>query len=191
MRFFAWSAPIFHRVLDRRWTADDVSAIAVRLRPYVPPGGVLLDVGGGTGALASHLAGALHAQVAILDPTPEMLAYVPDHPALRATVGAAERMPYVDNAFDAVLVSDAFHHFRDQDRAVREIVRVVRPGGGVLMLELDPTGWMRAVVLAERLLGEPATFFEPGRMCAFLAARGLHGECRAERGASYSFLGTV
>jgi demethylmenaquinone methyltransferase/2-methoxy-6-polyprenyl-1,4-benzoquinol methylase len=133
----------------------------------------------------------LHAQVAILDPTPEMLAHVPDHPALRATVGAAERMPYVDNAFDAVLVSDAFHHFRDQDHAVREIVRVVRPGGGVLMLELDPTGWMRAVVLAERLLGEPATFFEPGRLCAFLAARGLHGECRAERGASYSFLGTV
>lgn len=191
MRFFAWSAPIFHRVLDRRWTADDVSAIAARLRPYVPPGGELLDVGGGTGALASRLAGALHAQVAVLDPTPEMLAYVPDHPALHATLGAAESMPYADDAFDAVLVSDAFHHFHDQDRAVSEIVRVVRPGGGVLMLELDPSGWMRALVLAERLLGEPASFFEPAHLCTFLAARGLGGECRTERGVSYSFLGTV
>ena len=191
MSFFAWSAPIFHRMLDRRWTGDDVSAIAARLRPHVPPGGALLDVGGGTGALASRLAGALHAQVTILDPTPEMLAYVPDHPALRATAGTAENMPYRDGAFDAALISDAFHHFRDQDRAVREIVRVVRPGGGVLMLELDPTGLMRALVLAERLLGEPATFFKPDRLCTFLAARRLNGECRAERGASYSFLGTV
>ncbi len=191
MGFFAWSAPIFHRVLDRRWTATDVSAIAARLRPYVPPGGALLDVGGGTGALASRLAGALHARVAILDPTPEMLAYVPDHPALHAALGTAECMPYDDDRFDAVLVSDAFHHFRDQDRAVSEIVRVVRPGGGVLMLELDPTGWMKALVLAERLLGEPASFFEPAHLCAFLAARGLDGECHAERGVSYSFLGTV
>ena len=163
MSFFAWSAPIFHRVLDRRWAGDDVSAIAARLRPYVPPGGALLDVGGGTGALASRLAGALHAQVAVLDPTPEMLAYVPAHPALEATLGVAENMPYRDGAFDAVLISDAFHHFRDQDRAVREIVRVVRPGGGV----------------------------KPDRLCTFLAARRLNGECRAERGASYSFLGTV
>ena len=129
--------------------------------------------------------------MAILDPAPEMLAYVPEHPALRATVGVAESMPYSDNVFDAVLVSDAFHHFRDQDRAVREMVRVVRSGGGVLMLELDPSGWMRVPVLVERLLGEPAAFFEPARLCAFLAARGLHGECRAERGVSYSFLGTV
>jgi len=191
MRFFAWSAPIFHRVCDRRWAADDVSAIAARLHPYVPPGGALLDVGGGTGALASRLAGALHAHVTVLDPTPEMLAYVPDHPALRATMGAAESMPYGDDSFDAVLVSDAFHHVRDQDRAVREMVRVVRPGGGVLMLELDPRGWMRALVLAERLVGEPATFFEPEHLCTFLAARGLRGECRGERGVSYSFLGTV
>ena len=191
MRFFAWSAPIFHRVLDRRWTAADVSAIAARLEPYVPPGGALLDVGGGTGALASRLAGALHAQVTILDPSPEMLAYVPDHPALRATAGAAESMPYSDDSFDAVLVSDAFHHFRDQDRAVREMARVVRPGGGVLMLELDPRGWTSALVLAERLVGEPATFFEPEHLCTFLAARGLLGECRGEGGSSYSFLGTV
>lgn len=191
MRFFAWSAPLFHRVLDLRWTGDNTAAVAARLRPYVRPRGTLLDVGGGTGALAIRLAGALHARVSILDPTPEMLDYVPAHPALEATLGVAENMPYADHVFDAVLVSDAFHHFRDQDGAVREILRVVRPGGGVLMLELDPRGWMKGLVLAERLLGEPGNFFEPAHLCAYLAERRLDGECHAERGVSYSFLGTV
>jgi SAM-dependent methyltransferase len=192
MGFFTWSAPLFHHVLDPRWTGDDTAALAARLRPFVPPGrGELLDLGGGTGALAARLAGALHARVTVLDPTPEMLAYVPAHRALTPVLGSAEAMPFGDAAFDALLVSDAFHHFGDQDRAVREMVRVVRPGGGVLMLELDPRGWMRSLVWVEMLLGEPGTFFAPDDLCAYLARRGLHGECRAERGIGYSFLGTV
>lgn len=59
------------------------------------------------------------------------------------------------------------------------------------MLELDPSGWMRVLVVAEWLLCGPATFFEPAHLCTFLAARRLCGECNAERGVSYGFLGTV
>ncbi len=101
-------------------------------------------------------------------------------------------MPFEDSEFDALIVSDAFHHFRDQPGAVAEFARVVRAGGLVLVLELDPTGIaMRLIVLGEKLLGEPGAFFTPDAMCAFMAAHGIEGECARLRNADYRFLGTV
>jgi ubiquinone/menaquinone biosynthesis C-methylase UbiE len=191
MNLFRWAAPVYHLLVDPRRSGEDAAVIAARLRQYVPPGGHLLDVGGGTGAIAARLAGSLHARVTVLDASPDMLAHVPRHSALAAVRGAAEHMPFPDGAFDAALVSDAFHHFRDQDTAAREIARVVRPGGGVLILEMDPRGWTRLVVVGEHLLGEPGGFLSPLELRTFLAQRGIDGEWRAEAGASYSILGTV
>lgn len=158
----------------------------------VQPGGRLLDVGGGAGQLAVLLAEHLHAAVTVLDPTPEMLAHVPAHGQVTAVEGVAEKMPFEDSAFDAVVVSDAFHHFRDQRGAVREFNRVVRPEGAVLVLELDPSGiWMRALVVVEKLLGEPGAFFTPEQMCAFMAEHGISGHCDRRGGANYVFTGRV
>ncbi|MHB0979074.1 MAG: class I SAM-dependent methyltransferase [Thermoleophilia bacterium] len=191
MGFFNWSAPLFHRFLDDRWSAEDVATLAGLLRAWVPEGGSLLDLGGGTGGLAARLAGALHAEVTILDPTPEMLARVPAHPALTVRLGVAEAAPFPDGSFDAVLVSDAFHHFRDLDRSVAEMVRVTRPGGGLLILEIDPSGWRRLIVLVERLVGEPANFFTRDAFCAFMAGRGVQGRCFDHDSMSYLFAGEV
>lgn len=191
MSLFRWAAPVYHHLVDPRRARDDATVIAARLRPFVQLGGAVLDLGGGTGALAARLAGALHARVTVLDPSPHMLAHVPRHPALSAVSGTAESMPFADDTFDAALVSDAFHHFRDQDAATRELARVVRPGGGVLILEFSPMGWMRLVVAVERLVGEPGGFFTPLDLHAFLAERGIEGEWRTEAGASYSMLGIV
>lgn len=190
MAFFEWAAPVFARFGDR-WTDEDAGEIAGWLRPYVPPGGLLLDLGGGTGALAAHLADALSCRVTVLDATPQMLTYLPERDDVTGIVGRAEAMPFPDHSFDAVVVSDAFHHFRDQDAAVREMQRVVRRAGGVLVLELDPSGWMRLTVWGERALGEPGAFFTPKALCAHMAERGIDGECEPQRGVSYRFLGTV
>lgn len=187
MGFFNWSAPVFHHLLDRRWRAQDIETLAGLLKPHVAPGGRLLDLGGGTGGLALRMITALDAEVTILDPTAEMLARVPRHPSLHTVMGTAERIPFADGEFDAVLVSDAFHHFRDLDSAVAEIERVVRPGGGVVVLEIDPGGWRRAIVVFERLVGEPAHFFERQDFCAFMAARGLPGRCFAHDSLSYLY----
>lgn len=191
MAFFDWAAPLFHRFLDARWTAEDIEILAGHLRPAVPAGGSLLDLGGGTGGLATRMAGALAARITIVDPAPQMLARVPAHPALTARLGAAEAVPFPDGVFDAVLVSDAFHHFRDLDRAVGEMVRVTRPGGTILILEIDPAGWRRLIVAFERLVGEPAHFFAPEALCAFMGARGVQGRSVAYNATSYLFIGRV
>ncbi len=191
MRFFGWSAHLFGRFGDR-WTDETVADIAGQLRPFVEPGGAILDLGGGTGALAARLATVMKAKVTILDPTPEMLAYVPDHAGVTAQVGSAEEMPFSEGEFDACVVSDAFHHFRDQNGAVREMKRVVRPGGGIVILELDPTRiFMRLLVLAERLVGEPASFFKPHALAVYMSQRGVAGHSEHTQGSSYRFVGSV
>jgi len=190
--FFNWAAPIIRRYGDR-FTTDDAARIASWLRPSVPTHtGTVLDVGGGAGQLALLLAGELTAHLTVLDPTPQMLDHVPAAERVRAVNGTAEAMPFPDDSFDALLVTDAFHHFRDQAGAVREFARVVRPGGRVLVLELDPSGVaMRLIAFGEKLLGEPAAFMTPDQMCAFMRENGIVGECATEQGTSYRFLGVV
>ena len=191
MGLFNWAAPIFGHFADR-WTSEDIELIAGWLRPHIGHGGELLDVGGGTGALASKLGDALGVRATVLDPTPQMLRYAPESDALRTVLGSAESMPFGTDRFDALVVTDAFHHFRDQDSAVREFARVVRPGGCVLILDLDPRGFfMGLIVIGEKLLGEPAGFFTPDGLCDYLASRGIRGECTPGRGPSYRYLGVV
>lgn len=191
MGFFNWAAPLVRRYGDR-FTAEDAGLIASWLRPAVTPGGHVLDVGGGAGQLAELLAEALDAHVTVLDPTPEMVAHVPDGERLSAVQGTAEEMPLHDGEFDAIVVTDAFHHFRDQVAAVAEFRRVVRDGGFVLVLDLDPRPLtMRLIRFGERVLGEPGAFMTPERMCAFMAEHGIDGECQPLSAAGYRFLGTV
>lgn len=192
MGLFNWSAPLFRRFGDR-WDDESISRYRDWLRPCVPPHGRLLDLGGGTGALARHLADALGALVTVVDPTPEMVASMEPHPRVKAILGTAECIPFDRHTFDGVIVSDAFHHFRDQAGAAREISRVVKPGGCVLVLEFDRMGWMRFVVWGEQLLGEPGHFFTPEEACAFFARFGIEGECVREAHAhhKYYFLGTT
>ena len=191
MGFFNWAAPLVRRFGDR-FTTDDAGEIAGWLRPAVAPGGHVLDVGGGAGQLAALLTEALDARVTVLDPTAEMVAHVPASERIVGVQGTAEAMPLPDDGFDAIVVTDAFHHFRDQNAAVAEFARVVRDDGLVLVLDLDPRPIaMRLVRLGEMLLGEPGAFMTPEQMCAFMAERGINGECEPLRKADYRFLGTI
>lgn len=188
--FFNWSAPLIDR-FGQRWTAEDVVEIAEALRPHLNQGGPTLDLGGGSGGLAVRLAAMTGHPVTVLDPTPELLVRLPDHEGVVGVQGVGQAMPFADNEFDAIVVTDAFHHFPEQDAAAREMRRVVRCGGAVLVLEIDPSGWMRALVWGEKLLGEPGAFMTPTEMCAFMSAHGIDGECERTKGAGYRFLGTV
>jgi len=191
MGFFNWAAPAFDRLADR-WSPDDIDTIAGWLKPFVKPGGHVIDIGGGTGALAVKLAEALDARVTVLDPAPEMMRYVPDHGSVTTLLGTAEDMPIDTDAADAVIVSDAFHHFRDQRGAADEMARVVHSGGGIVILELEPRGIiMRTIVVIEKLLGEPGSFFTIDEMCEFFHDHDIDGTCEKMSGVSYRFTGTV
>jgi len=88
----------------------------------------ILELGAGTGKLTEILV-ALGHDVFATDPDDAMLdilsAKLPD---VRATSGTAEQIPAGDGLYDVVVAAQAYHWF-DLDKALPEIVRVLRPGG--------------------------------------------------------------
>ena len=100
----------------------------------------LLDVGTGAGHTAFAFA-PLVAEVEALDLTQEMLDQVERGARERGLsnihcqLGDAEDLPYPDDAFDVVTSRLCAHHFQDVPSFVREVARVLRPNGTLLLMD--------------------------------------------------------
>jgi demethylmenaquinone methyltransferase/2-methoxy-6-polyprenyl-1,4-benzoquinol methylase len=104
----------------------------------VSRGSRALDVATGTGDLAIELA-SRGAEVVGSDFSEGMLARAREKaPEIRWEQGNALALPYEDDAFDASTVGFGARNFSDLERGLREMVRVVRPGGRVVVLEITP-----------------------------------------------------
>lgn len=90
----------------------------------------VLDVAGGTGALAAALAGRV-ADVTVSDVSEAMLEYVPG--PVRTVVARAEQLPFEDGSFDLVLCIRALHHIDSPTRALDEMARVLGAGGRIVI----------------------------------------------------------
>jgi demethylmenaquinone methyltransferase/2-methoxy-6-polyprenyl-1,4-benzoquinol methylase len=103
------------------------------------PGNRALDVATGTGDLAIELARrvAPGGEVIGSDFSEGMLQRARSKaPELRFEWGDALQLPYEDDRFDAATVGFGARNFSDLERGVREMARVVRPGGKVVILEI-------------------------------------------------------
>jgi Methylase involved in ubiquinone/menaquinone biosynthesis len=88
----------------------------------------LLDVGCGTGATLTHL--ARFGDVVGVDVEPRALAFCRERGVRgELALATAEALPFPDGAFDAAVALDVLEHLRDDAAAVREIARVLKPGG--------------------------------------------------------------
>lgn len=94
-----------------------------------------LDVGCGPGA-ALELAAATGAQVAGVDPSPSMVSRASKRvPTADVRVGSAEELPFPDDHCTVVANVASFHHWADRDAGLREILRVLAPGGRLHIME--------------------------------------------------------
>jgi demethylmenaquinone methyltransferase / 2-methoxy-6-polyprenyl-1,4-benzoquinol methylase len=111
----------------------------------IPPDSLVLDIAAGTGSISRTLARAGYRVVA-LDQSAEMLAAGEfPGPAVRAT---AERLPFGDGSFDAVTFGYLLRYVDDVSGLLDEVVRVLRPGGLVGMLEFGRPRGMTGVLWA-------------------------------------------
>lgn len=100
-----------------------------------------LDVGCGAGHLGFAMA-PLVAQVTVCDPAPAMLATASRAARergidnLEAVLASAASLPFADASFDLVASRYSAHHWLDVPAALREMRRVVRPGGHLLIIDV-------------------------------------------------------
>ena len=124
--------------MHRLWKRFTVAQSGLR------PGQRVLDVAGGTADLARQFARRVGAggEVVLTDINPAMLARGRDR-MLDAGITApavlcdAERLPFPDRHFDCVSVAFGLRNMTHKDRALAEMVRVLRPGGRLLVLEFS------------------------------------------------------
>ena len=130
-----------------------------------PPGDGL-DVGCGTGMLASRLTGEGYAMTGV-DPSAGMLEIMRRrHPDVTAVQASGTELPFADGSFDLVLTVAALHHIADAGavrRTLEEMVRVARPGGRVLVWDHNPRNpyWGRLMARVPQDTGEERLIPEP------------------------------
>ncbi len=174
-----------------RYAASDYHAagpdLAAMVEAASPRGDErVLDVGSGAGHTALAFAPRVR-EVVDLDLTQAMLDEAQRLAAargvgnLRLEQGDAMALPYTDASFDLVTCRQCAHHFERPDLALREVARVLRPGGRLVLVDSvapeDPA--QDTFLNAIELLRDPSHVRDQpvSRWMDLLEAAGLAGEC--------------
>lgn len=102
------------------------------LRRYLPGGGMVVDVGGGTGYNAEYLSLPRESYVCV-DLSAEGLRYVAERRRGQGIIADACALPFRSQSIEAILCSWSLEHFADPGAVLEEMCRVLSPGGRILI----------------------------------------------------------
>lgn len=152
----------------------------------IPQGtGVLVDVACGGGLLAPHVTGYRHVGVDI----GEQATRIARQHGVETVRGDVLSLPLRDSTADVVVAGEVFEHVRDLDGMVREIARVLKPGGTLVCDTLADTAIAKFVMVdvAERLpfvpkgIHDKALFVDPRRLQRICRDHGIDLKVRGLR----------
>ncbi|HEY9152020.1 MAG TPA: methyltransferase domain-containing protein [Anaerolineales bacterium] len=156
---FNFLAPFYDQVIQ--FTSLDKMLQILDL----PHAGILLDAGGGTGRVASALRPHV-GSVIVADVSWGMLSQARQK-NLVTTSTETEHLPFTNNSFDRVLMVDALHHVVNQAETIRELYRVLKPGGRLVIEEPDlRTFAVKMIAVAEKLALMRSHFLDPSEIAA-------------------------
>ncbi len=145
-RWSSLSARLVHAPFARKIVAS-VGPLAA--------GSTIVDLGTGPGMLAVELHKLCpHAKIIGVDPSDDMLKIARANAAkagmadYEGRLGAAEKIPVDSDSADLVISQSSFHEWEDQRRGLAEILRVLRPGGSLVLKDYDRawlSGWKRTL----------------------------------------------
>lgn len=131
-RVYDWAMwPLEHLLYDRR-----------RHAVFGSLHGCVLEIGAGTGAnLAAYNAAACITALEIEPLAAQTAQARATHDHVRVVVGDGQQLPFADRSFDCVTTALVFCSLPDPSAALREIRRVLRPGGRLVQLEHTATNY--------------------------------------------------
>ena len=153
---FDFLAPVFSRV--------SYSSLGTMLeQAALPIIGRVLDAGGGTGRVSSAI--REHAgEVIVADPSLGMLRQA-DRSHLKLACSNSESLPFPDESFERVIMVDALHHVIEQGQTAREMYRVLKSGGRIVIEEPDIRKFgVKLIAVAEKLLLMRSHFLSPQKI---------------------------
>jgi 2-polyprenyl-6-hydroxyphenyl methylase/3-demethylubiquinone-9 3-methyltransferase len=128
------------------------------------PGAMLLDIGCGGGVLAPHIADKGYRHVGV-DVSATAAATARGR-GIRVVRADAARLPVADEVADVVVAGELLEHVTDLDGVLAEAVRVLRPGGPLVIDTIANTWWGRlsTITVGERIPAGPPPRLHDGRL---------------------------
>jgi len=142
------------------WFRSKGTLVSAAIRQYVPEDrrdGYLADVGAGAGGVTALLGWPSRRLVAV-DGSETLARSARERHAVLAAVGRGERLPFREGSVAIVTLLDVIEHLQEQDRTLREVRRVLRPGGH-LVVTVPAHGWLWSG--ADELLGHVRRYTRP------------------------------
>lgn len=174
----------FARLYDAFMPAADPEPVRRALDRTEGSCETIVDVGGGSGRVASVLGG----DPIVVDAARGMLLRAREKGA-PVVQGDAGRLPIRAGSADAVVIVDALHHFPTAEATLSEARRVIRPGGVLVIRDFDPqTLRGMAIDFSERLVRFGSTFYSPADLRDLVTAAGFTTEIQ-DRGFTYTVVG--
>jgi ubiquinone/menaquinone biosynthesis C-methylase UbiE len=148
--FDRW-APSYEASPLQRWLFGRAHEAVLRVVERFPTPTAVLDVGCGTGRLLRLLRRQWpKVNLVGVDPAPGMIAIAQRlMPDAQFVVSRAEELPFAHAVFDIAVTTISFHHWTDRRAGLHEVLRVLRPGGHFILVDLAGPLWL------SRLLGDP------------------------------------
>ena len=168
-RFDQWASSYENSWMQRAFFDQTHQAVLALAAGTIHQPESVLDVGCGTGRLLrrayrywpdAHLIG--------IDPAPGMIEKAKLlTPFATFYTSMAEALPLEDSSVDLALSTTSFHHWQDQAAGIREIARVLRPGGYFILVDFSFPEWLLRIFRQKRV-------HSPAQMRALFLQAGLH-----------------